>query len=551
MFFSKSEPSSNKPYQIIACIDMDAYYAQAEARRLGFLDSVPLGVKQWNGLIAVSYSARKFGVSRFTTVEEAQSLCPKIRLPHVDTYKVDENGKIVLSSLADKFRPHKRAAEKVSLDYYRKESKKIFEVIKKNFKKVEIASIDEVFIDLTDEINKEISSRDSSENSKKKWEGIVLGGEENQQIDENNEEEFKMSIGANLINKTRKEIYDKYKYTCSAGISYNKLLAKLASGINKPNQQTIILRRLMPFCIGECKISKLRLFGGKVGQIFEKKSINLVSDALKLTKEDLKGLFHSDEDVDYIYERLRGVDYEEVKTAESIIKGLKTKSILSQKTMGKKPAKNMSDLEVCVDLILLDLIIRLSNFYDETHALPNLITMGYYDNVEMTNKTKSREIHLFWNENEMKLLLEKTIKELLLSISHVLFPCFSISFGLRNFKNEKGIYMYSLSDYCKKIAEEKNKAPETEISNEKEKKICEKCGISIAVDEYDMHLDYHLACDIDKTLNPNKKKYKSESAKRIEPLLQSEEKSQKPSKTQIKAIKDTKNKKIEDYFILK
>lgn len=547
MFFSKNEPSSNKPSQIIACIDMDAYYAQAEARRLGFLDSVPLGVKQWNGLIAVSYSARKYGVSRFTTVEEAQSLCPKIRLPHVDTYKVDENGKIVLSSIADKFRAHNRAVEKVTLDYYRKESKKIFEVIKGNFKKVEIASIDEVFIDLTEEINKEISSRHNHE--KKQWEGIVLG-EENPQIDENNEEEIRMLIGADLINKTRKEIYEKYKYTCSAGISYNKLLAKLASGINKPNNQTIILRRLMPFCIGECKISKLRLFGGKVSQIFEKKSINLVSDALKLTREDLKGLFNSDEDVDYIYERLRGVDYEEVKTAESIIKGLKTKTILSQKTMGKKPAKNMSDLEVCVDLILLDLIIRLSNFYDETHALPNLITMGYYDNVEMTNKTKSREIHLFWNENEIKLSLEKTIKELLFSISHVVFPCFSISFGLRNFKNEKGIYMYSLSEYCKKASEEKNQVPETEL-NGKEKKICEKCGISIIVDEYDVHLDYHLACDIDKTLNPNKKKYKSESAKRIDPILQTKSQPSKQTKKQSDTIKETKNKKIEDYFILK
>jgi len=538
-------PPKNKPFSFIACIDMDAYYAQVEARRLGFSDSVPLGVKQWNGIIAVSYSARKFGITRFTTAEDARSLCPNVRLPHVDTYKIDENGKIVLSTIDDKFKPHDRAKEKVSLDAFRMESKKLFAIIKKNFMKVEVASIDEVFIDLTEETNQIFVNQAFD----KKLIGILLGDPE-QKLNESDEFEVKMAIASQLIQKTRQEIFNSYQYTCSAGISYNKLLAKLASGLNKPNQQTIVVPRLMPDCIGECKINKLRLFGGKIGQAFEKKGINVVSDALKLSKEDLKILFFDEDDVNYVYDRLRGYDNEEVKNAEKLLKGLKTKSILSQKTMGRKPALNMKDLSICVDLIILDLFVRMNHFYDETTTLPQNLSMNYYDNVELSNKTKSMELRMFGNENDMRNCLEKSIKELLMSVNHVIFPCFIITFGLRNFKLEKGMYMYNLADYCKKMEQEEKKREEERKSEGKESIYCDKCGKDVDLEGIGMHMDYHLACDIDRNLNPNKKKYKSESKAKNVNIAKSEE-ANKNTKNERKSVEKKKvenNRKIEDFF---
>merc|ERR1712166_729724 len=51
--------------RVILHLDNDAFYAAVEAKRLGVDPmEVPVGVVQWDGLIAVSYAARKFGVKR-------------------------------------------------------------------------------------------------------------------------------------------------------------------------------------------------------------------------------------------------------------------------------------------------------------------------------------------------------------------------------------------------------------------------------------------------------------------------------------------------------
>lgn len=52
-----------------------------------------------------------------------------------------------------------------------------------------------------------------------------------------------------MCQKIRDAILIETKYKCSAGISFNKMLAKLASATNKPNKQTIILESMLPECI--------------------------------------------------------------------------------------------------------------------------------------------------------------------------------------------------------------------------------------------------------------------------------------------------------------
>ena len=52
-----------------------------------------------------------------------------------------------------------------------------------------------------------------------------------------------MYLAAEMILEIRREVESTLGYTCSAGIARNKMLAKLAAGWKKPNQQ-VSLRRI-------------------------------------------------------------------------------------------------------------------------------------------------------------------------------------------------------------------------------------------------------------------------------------------------------------------
>jgi DNA polymerase eta len=101
-------------------VDLDAFYAQCEMVRLGIDPTKPLAVQQWQGLIAMNYPARAFGLSRHVTSTEALKQCPDLILQHVATWKEgDEKWAYHENSFRD------MATHKVSLDPYRTESRRI------------------------------------------------------------------------------------------------------------------------------------------------------------------------------------------------------------------------------------------------------------------------------------------------------------------------------------------------------------------------------------------------------------------------------------------
>lgn len=58
-----------------------------EAKRLGLDNSVPIAVQQWQGLIAINYAARAFGITRHENIQEARKKCPELIVCHVATLK--------------------------------------------------------------------------------------------------------------------------------------------------------------------------------------------------------------------------------------------------------------------------------------------------------------------------------------------------------------------------------------------------------------------------------------------------------------------------------
>ncbi|GAA5820714.1 hypothetical protein JCM11251_003125 [Rhodosporidiobolus azoricus] len=133
---------SANPLRVISHIDIDAAYAAMEMARLGIPEDQPMAVQQWQGLIAVNYPARRFGITRHESPGEALKKCPHLKLVHVQTYK---NGE----SEPGYWEGAKPETHKVSLDMYRKESRKIVAVFSEFCPVVEKASIDESYLDLT------------------------------------------------------------------------------------------------------------------------------------------------------------------------------------------------------------------------------------------------------------------------------------------------------------------------------------------------------------------------------------------------------------------
>ncbi|KAK0612298.1 hypothetical protein B0T17DRAFT_593348 [Bombardia bombarda] len=345
--------SPSCPLRVIAHVDLDCFYAQAEMVRLRIPEDQPLAVQQWQGLIAVNYPARQFGIGRHCNVIEAKKLCPKLIHQHVATWREGD----------DKWAYHPDAAanmatDKVSLDPYRLESRKILALIKDHLpsqlQKVEKAGIDEVFLDLSAHVHDillqkfpELASPppydDPTEHlpmpsiSALDWQADALVDldEEDAEFSDPDWDDVAILIGSEIVRGVRAAIRDKLGYTCSAGIANNKMLSKLGSAYRKPNQQTVVRNRAIQHFLASFKFTKIRNLGGKLGeQISQTFNTDAVKDLLSVPVEQLKLKLGDDTGV-WVYNTIRGVDATEVNPRTRI------KSMLSAKSF--RPSINTFD----------------------------------------------------------------------------------------------------------------------------------------------------------------------------------------------------------------
>ncbi|RDC60715.1 DNA-directed DNA polymerase [Alteripontixanthobacter maritimus] len=157
-------------------VDMDAFFASVEQRDNPELRGKPVAVGGSSGrgvVAAASYEARKFGVRSAMPSVTAKRLCPDLIFC------------------------------KSRFEAYREASGIIREIFNHFTPLVEPLSLDEAFLDVTDDIH-------------------ALGS------------------ATRIAQAVRKQIFEQTQLTSSAGVSYNKFLAKLASDQNKPNGICVI-----------------------------------------------------------------------------------------------------------------------------------------------------------------------------------------------------------------------------------------------------------------------------------------------------------------------
>ena len=251
------------------------------------------------------------------------------------------------------------ATHKVSLDPYRLESRRILACIKETLpapplQKVEKASVDEVFLDLSAQIHSIMLERYPEINGPAPYDdptellprppttaldwntdALVDLDEMETEDDDPDWDDIVMLVGSEIVRGVRAAIRERLKYTCSAGIARNKMIAKLGSAHKKPNQQTIVRNRAVQHFLGEFKFTKIRNLGGKLGDdIVAKFATDLVKDLLGVTIEQLKSKL-GDDTGSWVYHIIRGEDSSEVNARTQI------KSMLSAKSF--RPTINSSD----------------------------------------------------------------------------------------------------------------------------------------------------------------------------------------------------------------
>jgi len=161
----------------IVHLDMDAFYASVEQRDNPALKGKPVAVggrPEGRGVVAAaSYEARAFGVRSAMPMATALRLCPQLLIVRPD------------------------------FPTYRAVSAEIREILRSCTPLVEPLSLDEAYLDVTENM----------------W-----------------EEPYASAVAKRL----KREIVDRTGLTASAGVAPNKFLAKIASGWRKPDGLTVI-----------------------------------------------------------------------------------------------------------------------------------------------------------------------------------------------------------------------------------------------------------------------------------------------------------------------
>ena len=239
--------------------------------------------------------------------------------------------------------------------------------------------------------------------------------------------EIHLACGSALVAKARESVRLKFRhdgfdvFTLSAGISSNKTLAKLASGLKKPNRQTIINpsdEMALQSLFHPMPVSRLRGLGGKFGiEVKQRLNIETVGDLAKVPLTRIRSEYppsvDDDKDIaEYLYTIGRGICTEEVseRTAEKSMSSGKTfRNALALKANDEETIKNwLSEL-------VGGLLERLDVDLEENNRMPSVLALSLKidDKSTMTKSMKAPTelMHIHFLSHTMKLLKQYSLNK--------------------------------------------------------------------------------------------------------------------------------------------
>jgi len=196
---------------VILHIDMDAFFISVEQRDNPSLKGKPAAVcgsLSRSVVTSATYEARPYGIRAGMPIQEAKRKCPQLILVEGDHSKYTET------------------------------AARIFSILKDYTPILEIASIDEAYLDIT----------------------------QSQSL-------FKSPL--HIAQSIKDRIREKEALTCSIGVAPNKLLAKLGSRLKKPDGLTVLQEEEMGRILEELPAGKLHGIGPKLEE--ELKSMGILT----------------------------------------------------------------------------------------------------------------------------------------------------------------------------------------------------------------------------------------------------------------------------------
>lgn len=226
---------------------MDAFYASVEQRDNPELRGKPIAVG----------GARLRGVVAAASYE-ARKFGVKSAMPSVTAMRLCPDLVFV----------------KARFDVYRRVSGQIREIFSRHTDIIEPLSLDEAYLDVTQD---------------------------------------KQGIGSavKIAHMIRKAIYEELNLTASAGISYNKFIAKIASDQNKPNGQCVVLPDEGEAFVGQLPVRRFYGVGPKTAEKMARLNLQTGADIRACSLAFLAENFGSS--AEYLYKASRGVDHRPVR----------------------------------------------------------------------------------------------------------------------------------------------------------------------------------------------------------------------------------------------
>lgn len=304
----------NQQVRKIIHIDMDAFFASVEQRDFPEYRGKPVivgGSPEGRGVVAAaSYEVRKFGVHSAMPAAKAVRLCPQAIFV------------------------------KPRFEVYREVSGQIREIFFQFTDLVEPLSLDEAYLDVT-------------------------------------ENHINLPSATLIAKEIRKRIKDKTGLTASAGVAFNKFLAKVASDINKPDGMAVITPDKAEAFLEELEIGEFYGIGSATEKKMKSLGINTGKDLKEWEEIDLVERFGKTGR--YYYRIVRGIDNREVK-AHRI-----RKSIGKERTF----SEDMGDLN-WINNFLDELAAKVSESMKKKKAAGKTVTLKVrYDDFETLTRSTS------------------------------------------------------------------------------------------------------------------------------------------------------------------